>query len=235
MMRKLIKTIFLALFVAVLFTSNAYCQKGNFKGIIKYSISWEGSVGPNAPTTWEMKVYDEQTSFTDMFAGFPMLTNAKNNTTYMLVDFSQVPVEGVTGKWFVKSKMTEEDFSKITYTILPDTKLLAGKTVKKVHCVVKKDDGTEDEEDIWMCDEIGPTKDVHYYPGLKGMPFEFYLEQDEIKATFTATEIIPGGKVEEVDMLVPSGYEEVSEDEFMEIFSTLMEYIQELTGGGGDI
>ena len=73
--------------------------------------------------------------------------------------------------------------------------------------------------------------DMYFYPGLKGVPFEFPVELEKYKITFTVSEIIEG-KVKEADMLLPTGYEETSQEEFTEIINTIFEAFG--GGQGGD-
>lgn len=97
-MKKLIVTISLVLTIG-LFCSQVYAQQGKFKGIVKYTLTWEGeAVPPGAPTTLEIKVFENQTAFDDIFSGSKVITNSTSGISYSMFDFSQVPVEGVTGK-----------------------------------------------------------------------------------------------------------------------------------------
>ena len=227
-MKKLFVSICLVLTLG-LFSSQTYAQQGKFKGIVKYNLIWEGEVPPGAPTSLSISVYENQTAFDDMFSGSKVITNAKTGISYSMFDFSQVPVEGVTGKWYIKDKIEPKDLESTTYDITTETKEIAGKQVKKVNVTFKKEDGSEKKETIWMCDAMGPEQDLKFYPGLKGMPFEFPVDLDKYKITFKVSEIIEGGKIEKADMLLPTGFEEVTIEEFQEIIAILMEAM----GGGG--
>ncbi|MBP6430000.1 MAG: hypothetical protein KA273_06325 [Bacteroidales bacterium] len=227
-MKKLLVTICLVLTLG-LFSTQTFAQQGKFKGIVKYTLTWEGEVPPGAPTTLDIKVFENQTAFDDMFSGSKVLTNAKLGISYSMFDFSQVPVEGVTGKWYIKDKLDPKDLENSTYEITSETKEIAGKTVKKVNVTFKSETGELKNESIWMSDDFGPEQDLKFYPGLKGMPFEFPVDLDKFKITFKVSEIIEGGKVEKADMLLPTGFEEVTVEEFQEIIAILMEAM----GGGG--
>lgn len=226
-MKRLIVSICLMLTIG-LFSSQIYAQQGQFKGIIKYTLTWEGDVPQGAPTTFEVKVFEQQSAFDDMFAGAKMLTNANNGISYALFDFSQVPLEGATGKWYIKDKLEPKDLEKVKYDITSETKEIAGKKVKKVNVTFKGEDAADRKEEIWMCDEIGPKQDLRFYPGLPGMAFEFPVEVDKYKITFKVSEIIEGAKVAKADMLLPTGYEEVTVEEFQEIISII---VKEFGGG----
>lgn len=225
-MKKTISAFFIMVVVS-LFGFQSFAQQGQFRGIVKYALTWEGEVPQGAPTSFEMKVYDNKTIFDDMFAGCKIITNAENKTTYSMFDFSQVPVEGVTGKWYIKSKLEDKDFANITYEPTSETKEIAGRKVKKVNVTMKSDDGKEEKEVIWVSEDFGPTMDLRSYPGLKAMAFEFPVDLQKFKVNFKVSEIIEG-KVKEADMLLPVGFEEVTAEEFKEIINILMEAM----GGG---
>lgn len=233
-MKKLIVSICLVLTIG-LFSSQMFAQQGKFKGIVKYALTWEGEVPKGAPTTFEMKIFEEQAAFDDMFSGSKLITNASTGTSYSMFDFSQIPVEGVTGKWYVKSKLEPKDYENATYDITNETKEIAGKTVKKVNVTFKEKDGTEKKEVIWMSDQFGPSQDLRFYPGLKGMPFEFPVEIEKYKINYKVSEIIEGAKVEKADMLLPTGFEEVTVEEFQEIINRLMEAMGSSKGSEGEI
>ncbi len=225
-MKKTILSFCLVLTIG-LFASQVFAQQGKFKGIIKYTLKWDGEVPQGAPTTLDLKVYDQKTTFFDIFSQIPIIINSEAKIVYSLFDFSMIPLEGVTGKWYVRSKVDDEDIAKNNYEYTSETKVIAGKNAKKVNVTFKSEDGTEKKESIWVCDEIGPNMDIYYYPGLKGVPFEFTYEFFKYKITLTATEIIEG-KVKEADMILPTGFEEVTEEEFKEIIKIL----NEASGGG---
>lgn len=213
---------FFIMVVVSLFGFQSFAQQGQFKGIVKYALTWEGEVPQGAPTSFEVKIYDNKTTYDDMFAGCKVITNAENKTTFSMFDFSQVPVEGVTGKWYIKSKLEDKDFANITYESTSETKEIAGRKVKKVNVTMKSDDGKEEKEVIWVSEDFGPTMDLRSYPGLKGMAFEFPVDLQQFKVNFKVSEIIEG-KVKEADMLLPVGFEEVTAEEFKEIINILVE------------
>jgi hypothetical protein len=216
-----------------LFTSafTVQAQQGKWKGTVKYKLSYEGAVSPQAPTEYEIKVFENKTKFIDMFSsGATVITNATAKSVTFMWDFSQVPVDGVQGKWYMRKKVTDEDFAKSTFTFTGNTKTLAGKTVKEVNVVTKNDDGEEDKETIWVCDEVGPAMDLAFYDGLKAMPFEFTMEfkQAGVVIKFEASELKEGG-VKDTDLMLETGYTEQTEDEIEELFKLLMKAY-----GGGD-
>jgi len=233
------KSIFALTVVAFVFslTMTVSAQQGKWKGTVKYKLSYEGAVSPQAPTEWMVKVYENKTRFLEQFViGADVLTNANNKTAYLMFDFSQIPVDGVQGKYYIKNKVTDEDFAKHTYNFTGNVKTLAGKNVKEVNVVSTNDEGEEEKETIWVCDEIGPAVDVMFYPGLKAMPFAFDMEFKEhgIAIHFEAIEVTEG-KIKDTDCMLESGYEEVTEEEFKEIVNILQEAYGAAGGGDDDI
>ncbi len=230
-MKKRILTSIALLVVFSAISISSFAQQGRFKGTVKYELEWEGDYPPGVPTEMEIKVYDNKSSFTNILSmGEPVITNSDANLIYSMYDFSTIPVDGVTGKWYYRNKVENEELEKNTYTFLDETKEIAGMTAKKVEVKYEDKDGKEVEEIIWASDEIGPKIDLLFYTGLKAMPFQFDLDAGDFKITFTVKEITKG-KVKSAEMLIPTGYDEVSVEELQDIFETLMEA---LGGGGGD-
>ena len=218
--------------LVLLFTAQSFAQYGKFRGTVKYKIEWQGEVSPQAPTTYEVKVWENSCSMQDI--SFPlasMLSNASVPMAWILIDFSMIPVEGVQGKWYIRSskeKIAEEQ-EKVKYTYTGEKKEIAGIACEKVHVTAQSEDGTVKEEDIWTSVDFGPETDLTLYTGLKGMPFQYHMEISEnLSGTFTAEEIIEGN-VKETDVLLPTDYEEITQEDFMDIMSTLQEAM-----GGGD-
>ncbi|MDR1725604.1 MAG: hypothetical protein LBR28_04365 [Bacteroidales bacterium] len=224
------KKIFLSIVIAAAFCSftlNVSAQQGKWKGTIKYKLTYEGAVSPQMPQEFEVKVYENKTKYIDMFQYATVISNATAKNLTFMWDFSQIPVEGVQGKWYMKKKM-DDLIAKCTYEFTGKTKTLAGKNVKEVNVTFQTDEG-EEKETIWACDEIGPVMDVSSYPGLKAVPFEYTVEfkSQGIVIKYEAVEIKDGG-VKETDVLMEVGYEEQSEEEIGEMFKMLMEAM----GGG---
>ena len=64
--------------------------------------------------------------------------------------------------------------------------------------------------------------DLMYYPGLKAMPFEYKIElSEDIACIFKVVELIDG-KVKNAEMILESGYEELTQEEFMEKLQSAM-------------
>lgn len=218
------KRVFLLALLFVGFMNLVNAQQGKWAGTVKYQLSWTGEIpeGAQLPTEWETKVFENKTktmSFSwAMMLGLPAteLTDAAKKTITYTFDFSMIPVDELNGKWFIKKKITDADFAEISYKETGNTKEMAGKKVKEIICTSKDKDGADVTETIWACDEIGPMMDLMYYPGLKAMPFEFKIDlDDKISCQFTVSELTEG-KVKNTELIMEAGYDELTEDEFLE-------------------
>lgn len=218
------KRVFLLALLFVGFMNLVNAQQGKWAGTVKYQLSWTGEIpeGAQLPTEWETKVFENKTktmSFSwAMMAGLPAteLTDAAKKTITYTFDFSMIPVDELNGKWFIKKKITDADFAEISYKETGNTKEMAGKKVKEIICTSKDKDGADVTETIWACDEIGPMMDLMYYPGLKAMPFEFKIDlNDKISCQFTVSGLTEG-KVKNTELIMEAGYDELTEDEFLE-------------------
>ncbi|MBO5963436.1 MAG: hypothetical protein J6P97_03040, partial [Bacteroidales bacterium] len=110
----------------------------------------------------------------------------------------------------------------ITYKETGNTKEIAGKKVKEFVCTSKDNEGVEVSETIWACEEMGPSSDMMLYPGLKAMPFEYKVDLSEtISCSFKVVELIEG-KVKNTELILEAGYEELTEEEFMEKLQSAM-------------
>lgn len=218
------KRVFLLALLFVGFMNLVNAQQGKWAGTVKYQLSWTGEIpeGAQLPTEWETKVFENKTktmSFSwAMMLGLPAteLTDAAKKTITYTFDFSMIPVDELNGKWFIKKKITDADFAEISYKETGNTKEMAGKKVKEIICTSKDKDGADVTETIWACDEIGPMMDLMYYPGLKAMPFEFKIDlDDKISCQFTVSELTEG-KVKNTELIMEAGYDELTEEEFLE-------------------
>lgn len=219
----------LTLLVLSVFSIQVNAQQGKWAGTIKYQLTWTGDIPAEAqlPTEWETKVFENKTksmSFMWAMSGLPAteLTDATRKTVTFMFDFSMIPMEELNGKWFIRKKLTDEDFAGITYKETGNTKEIAGKKVKEFICTSKDQEGVEVNETIWACDEMGPVSDMMLYPGLKAMPFEYKIDLGEsISCSFKVVELIEG-KVKNTELILESGYEELTEEEFMEKLQSAM-------------
>ena len=216
---------------------SALAQQGKWAGLVKYKLTWTGNVQPNMPTEWEVKVYNNLVGQVDLSTlGLGRsIANSDNNVIMTLFDFSMLPdegpYEGMSGKWYVKTKITDEKLKEMTkdtkYEYTGNKKEIAGIKCEEVIAVFKDADGAEVKETIYVTKELGPKLDLVTYPGLDAFPMEYPLKfSDELSVTFTASELLKG-KVKELDLMLETGYEEISGEDLNDMLKVLF-------GGGED-
>ena len=69
-----------------------------------------------------MKVFEQQTAYLDIFLSVNVISNATTGSSYTMFDFSQIPIEGVTGKWYIKSTIEPKDLENTVYDVTNETK-----------------------------------------------------------------------------------------------------------------
>ena len=222
------KHIFLLALLVSAFTFSLQAQQGKWAGTIKYQLTWTGDVPQGIPSEYEVKVFEEKTKYMDMTMGAVVITDAQKKNVTLMFDFSQIPLEEVGGKWYIREKMSDSTFTAVTYNFTGKTKEMAGKTAHEVTATYKNAEGVEETETFWACKDLGPSLDMTNYPGLQAMPFEYTVQYAEtLSCTFTAVEVIDG-KVKKTDLLLETGYEELTMEEFQE----KIQILQEAMGGG---
>lgn len=220
------------------FSLQVSAQQGKWVGTVTYQLTWAGNIpeGAQLPNKWEAKVYENKTksdSFIWAMSGLPAteFTDATKKTVTFTFDFSMIPMEELNGKWFIREKVKDEDLAEASYRETGKTKEMAGKKVKEFECSYKDEEGKDVTETIWACDEIGPVVDLMHYVGLKAMPFEYTISfGEELSCTFAVSELTPG-KVKNTELIMEAGYEELTQDEFMEKLNSA---IGEQGGGDDD-
>jgi hypothetical protein len=221
-MKKIIAS--LALCATLFIGFNAYCQQGKWAGLVKYKMTWTGNVPQQVPQEWQTKIYNNLEGNIDLSTlGLgKTIANSDNNTVLSLFDFSQIPMDGITGKWFVKSKMKDEDLKSGKYEYTGKTKVIAGKTCQEVKVTFKDNEtGTESHETIYVTKELGPKINLTEYPGLDAFPMEYPIKlSEELSVTLTASELLEG-KVKEEDLLLETGYEEISKEDLNDMLKKL--------------
>ncbi|MGP1514650.1 MAG: hypothetical protein ACTTJH_01690 [Bacteroidales bacterium] len=232
-MKKIAKSI--TLFTFMLFLGiNVIAQQGEWAGKVKYKLTWKGNVPAQVPEEWEAKIYKnlEGTDFLNYISLNGLMKLINNSDNYMItymVDFSMFPDEGVTegmsGKWFFKDKIDIDKVKEqVKYEYTGNKKEIAGISCEEVKASsIKHEEGKDDGELIWVTKELGPKVCMTYYPGLDAFPMEFPVElSPELSIVFSVVEL-QKGKVSQADLLLESGYEEISKVDFQE-------WIQKLQG-----
>ncbi|MBR1626423.1 MAG: hypothetical protein IJ681_04680 [Bacteroidales bacterium] len=225
-MKNIAKTIVLCTF-ALIIGANAMAQQGEWAGKIKYKLTWKGNVQQGVPESWEAKVFKnlESTDFmTYASLGGLMKTinNADNSMVTYMIDFSMLPDEGIyegmSGKWYFRDKAEiGKAKEQIKYEYTGKTKEIAGVKCEEVKVsAANPKEGEDNIELIWVTKELGPKVCMTYYPGLDAFPMEFPVDfSPEISVTFSVSEV-QKGKVSQKDLLLESGYEEITKEDFQE-------------------
>ncbi len=246
------KKIFLFAAMAVLSISGLLAQN-NFRGTIIYTVKSTGEEEfkvPDEIATAEIKVFDDKVKTSSKLFTNQLTDNilVEGRKSYMCMDLSMIMMylssmdveldyKG-SSKILVKSELTQSQIDSLTIPVTEgyyidysssETKTVAGYKAKKAIFHIFNEDGEDKPMTFWYTDEMGPAVNP-IFNGLKGIALEYTIDLGEGKQlTLTATEI-KSGKVKSVDMLLPSGYEELSEEEFSNLFKQIneeLEYLQE--------
>lgn len=244
------KKVFFFAAIVCLSISSLFAQN-NFRGTITYSVTSTGETAftvPDQIATAEIKVYDSKvlTSSQLFFGGNPFASNilVDGHKQYVCMDLGQLfmylssndvelDYQG-SSKMLVTQELTQSDIDSLTIPVTEgfyieyvagETKAIAGKTAKKAIIHAFGEDGTDHPTVIWYCDEIGPDVNL-IFNGVKGVALEYAMDLGEGRQiTLTATEI-KSGKVKEVDMLLPSGFESISQEQFSTLFNQIQEELE---------
>lgn len=228
--------------------------QNTFRGTITYSVTSTGETAfqvPEQMATAEIKVYDDKVLTSSMvFTNSPMINSVlvDGHKQFMCWDLSMIfmylsqndvelDYKG-SSKILAKTEMSQQDIDSLTIPCTEgmyieyvdgETKTIAGVTAKKAIIHVFGEEGDDHPVVIWYSDEMGPDVNL-LFNGIKGIGLEYSTDLGEGRQlTLTATEV-KKGKVKEVDMLLPSGYETISDEEFKALFTQIqeeMQYLQE--------
>ena len=228
--------------------------QNTFRGTITYSVTSTGETAfqvPEQMATAEIKVYDDKVLTSSMvFTNSPMINSVlvDGHKQFMCWDLSMIfmylsqndvelDYKG-SSKILAKTEMSQQDIDSLTIPCTEgmyieyvdgETKTIAGVTAKKAIIHVFGEEGDDHPVIIWYSDEMGPDVNL-LLNGIKGIGLEYSTDLGEGRQlTLTATEV-KKGKVKEVDMLLPSGYETISDEEFKALFTQIqeeMQYLQE--------
>lgn len=239
--------------VAVVSICGAFAQN-TFKGTIVYTVASTGEEAMQVPdqyATAEIKVYDNKAlTSSPLFLNNPFASNilVDGHKQFVCMDlsqlmmfFSQQDIEldySGSSKILVTNELTQQEIDSLTIPVTEgfyieyvagETKTVAGMTAKKAVIHIFNEDGEDNPMVIWYNDEMGPDVNL-IFNGVKGVALEYSINLGEGRQlTLTASEI-KKGKVKEVDMLLPSGYESISKEAFTKLFEQISEelkYLQE--------
>lgn len=228
--------------------------QNTFRGTITYKVESTGETAfqvPEQMATGELKVYDDKVLTSSMvFTNSPMINSVlvDGHKQFMCWDLSMIfmflsqndvelDYQG-SSKILAKSELTQNDIDSLTIPCTEgmyieyvdgETKTIAGVTAKKAIIHVFGDEGDDHPVVIWYNDEMGPDVNLLFH-GVKGVGLEYSTDLGEGRQlTLTATEV-KKGKVKEVDMLLPSGYETISDEDFKALFKQISEEMEYLQG-----
>ena len=147
---------------------------------------------------------------------------------------NDIELESYTGdaKFLIRGEMTKEEADSIYledkepghfyYEMVDETNEILGYQAKKLIMHRYDEEGADNPAICWYTTEIGPEY-CFLLGDIKGFPLILTQDIGEGKAiTYTAVEIIKG-KVKEVDMMVPYGYTETTQEELVAFLKELQE------------
>lgn len=249
------KKVFLFAAIACLSLSSLFAQN-TFKGVITYALTSTGETEfkiPDEVATAELKVFDSKVLassqiFLMNYGGMASNILVDGRKQFICMDLSQIfmylsandvelDYKG-SSKILISDELSQTEIDSLTIPVTEgfyiqyvdgETKTIAGKTAKKAILHAFDEEGEDHQTIFWYSDEIGPEVNP-VFNGIKGVALEYSMKLGEGREiTLTATDI-KSGKVKEVDMLLPSGYESVTEEQFSALFKQIreeMEYLQE--------
>lgn len=246
------KIIFFA--AMAVFSLSVMHAQNNFRGTVTYSVTSTGETAFQVPaemSTAEVKVFDDKvlTSsviFTNnqmvksvLVDGLKQYSCMDLSMIFMMLSQYDVELDYKgSSKILISHEYTQKDVDSLTIPVTEgfyfeyvpgETKSIAGINAKKAIMHIFGDDGTDNPMIFWYTDELGPAINF-LFNGLKGMALEYSINVGEGRqVTLTATEV-KKGKVSKVDMLLPDGYDEISNEELEALFKQIseeMEYLRD--------
>ena len=239
--------------LAVLSLSSLMAQN-SFKGTIIYKVTSTGETAIQLPeqiATAEIKVLgDKLATSSPLFCSGQMadfiLVEGRKQTLcmdlsqlFMYLSMNDVELDySGSSKILVQNELTQQELDSLTIPCTEgfyieyvdgETKTLVGKEAKKAIIHAFGESGEDHPTTVWYNAEMGPEVNplVQY---VRGVALEFSQDMGEGRQiTVTASEI-KEGKVKEADLLLPSGYEKISEEELKELFRQIgeeMEYLRD--------
>ena len=211
---------FMALFSAIMFSPPAEAQKGAFKGIITYDVTYPGmNVEPS-----QMAMLPQKVTLTTNGekAKFDVAMTSMNQT--MIIDpeakTTTLLLEMMGNK--VMMKPNKQDIPKgkePIVTITTETKQIAGYTCKKAEISFGDEKSKSDPIIVYFSEELGTNK-LFYdneYRTLPGIPLEFTYKMQGRNMHMVA-KTIEKTRVTSKDMEVPSGFKEMTPEQLRQMF-----------------
>lgn len=220
-MKNVFKLSALLLLVTV-FSVSSFAQKGKpFKGIITYSISYEGEdLDPTqkAQMPSEMKLYIKdglmkQESISGM-GKQSAISDFATKTQTILIDMMGQKLAIKTTAEETEKALSEAP--KVTFEAATETKDVAGYKCKKMEIT----DDKENTVSFYYTEDLGVDNPnwATPYSEIKGLLMEYSAVQADLTITYKAT-LVETGKVKNSDFIIPPGFKELTSEEAKAMFS----------------
>lgn len=227
------KNIRIALFgVLILSSLMVFAQKSKrsskpFIAEITYKIdyvgNWDPAVLAQQPKELKVYVYGNKMKTVIDLSGMGYITNIQDGDDTTSIALIDIPAYQL--KKYIKTtkekilENLEEIAPRINY--IDSSKEIAGYKVYKAEYIVKDEFGDPITTVVWYSPEInnGKINAAGDFPGLKGFPMEYITTQNEDSIIFIVGEVkTKKVKIKETDFLIPTDYEELTEEEAKELF-----------------
>jgi hypothetical protein len=221
------KSVFVLLAVALAFISfnRVSFAQSSFKGTITYGITYEGTIEPavlaQLPKEMEFKIYENKSRM-DANQGGVFISTIKDGdkkTMTILMDIQMLSKKIMMKTTPEQIKESVDKLPPSTVKFYDETKEIAGYKCKKGELITKNDEGKENAAVFYYTDELG-VGDKNFdgaFKDVKGTLMEYTENAGEITKKFVVTKV-KKGKVSEKDFLIPTGYEEMTQEQLMEMF-----------------
>ncbi len=228
---KKIVCLFLAVLFVVAFSVNTNAQKKEkaFKGVITYDVTVNSdedidpAIKNMMPKESEMKVSGNK-SKTKMVMGGMMeistVANGENKTVIMLFDMMGQKFYHKFTEEDIKKQQEKDYAAKPEVKLIDETKVIAGYTCKKAEITTTDKENKKTILTIYYSEELG-GKEVNFgddaLSEINGVALENEIDLNGIMLKMVAREVKKGG-VSETDFLIPTDYQEMTEDQFKNMF-----------------
>lgn len=230
---KTMRNIRVALFgILILSSLMAFAQKSKqsnkpFIAEITYKIdyvgNWDPAVVAQQPKELKVYVYGNKMKTVIDLSGMGYMTNIQDGDDTISVALIDIPALQL--KKYIKTtkekiiEQLEEVAPQINY--IDSSKEIAGYKVYKAEYIIKDEFGDPITTVVWYSPEInnGKINAAGDFSGLKGFPMEYVSTQDEGSIIFRVSEVKTSKvKIKETDFLIPTDFDELTEEEAKELF-----------------